>query len=148
MSLAGLFCEYQFCIAHPPEMAFFDVSAQRNPGAPSTYGQGMLAAFNSNLFIELLWQHAPGATDPKFMLDLILEDETDTRTGNMDVKLIHDMNVLYTPITTTTTEILPYGGAGAWTCGDRVFAWKVYTSQDGQATTLFEEAIQRFRCAE
>ena len=38
MALAGLFCEYQFCIGHPPDIAFFDVSAQRNPGAPSSYG--------------------------------------------------------------------------------------------------------------
>lgn len=148
ITLAGVFCEYQFCIGHPPDVAFFDVSAQRNPASPSTYGQGILAAFNANLFIEILWQHAPGTTDPKFLLDLILEPEVDTRVGNMDVKLIRDMNVLYTPITTTATDMLPNGGGGAWTCGERVFAWKAYTAQDGQAVTLFEEAIQRFRCQE
>ena len=146
VTLAGLFCEYQFCIAHPPDVAFFDVSAQRNPGSPSSYSQGILAAFNANLFIEMLWQHAPGTSDPKFLLDLILEQEVDTRTGEMDVKLIRDMNVLYTPITTTATEVLPNGGAAAWTCGERVFAWKAYTAQEGQAAPLFEEAIQRFRC--
>jgi len=147
MPLAGLFCEYQFCIGHPPDVAFFDVSAQRNPASPSTYGQGILAAFNANLFVEILWQHAPGTADPQFLLDLILEPEVDTRTGNMDVKLIRDMNVLYTPITTTATDVLPNGGAGAWTCGDRVFAWKAYTAQEGQAALLFEEAIQRFQCS-
>ena len=146
MTLAGLFCEYQFCIGHPPDIAFFDVSAQRNPGAPSNYSQGLLAAFNANLFVEILWQHAPGTADPKFLLDLILEPEVDTRFGNMDVKLIRDMNVLYTPITTTATDVLPFGGAGAWTCGERVFAWKAYTLNEGQAAPLFEEAIQRFRC--
>jgi hypothetical protein len=148
ITLTGVFCEYQFCIGHPPDIAFFDVSAQRNPASPSTFGQGILAAFNANLFIELLWQHAPGTADPKFLLDLILEPEVDTRVGNMDVKLIRDMNVLYTPITTTATDVLPNGGAAAWTCGERVFAWKAYTAQDGQAVALFEEAIQRFRCQE
>jgi hypothetical protein len=147
MTLAGLFCEYQFCIGHPPDVAFFDVSAQRNPASPSTYGQGILAAFNANLFLEILWQHAPGTADPKFILDLILEPEVDTRVGEMDVKLIREMNVLFTPITTTATDVLPYGGAAAWTCGERVFAWKTYAPQDGQAGTLFEEAIQRFRCS-
>jgi hypothetical protein len=146
-TLAGLFCEYQFCIGHPPDVAFFDVSAQKNAASPSTYGQGILAAFNANLFLEILWQHAPGTADPKFILDLILEPEVDTRTGEMDVKLIRDMNVLFTPITTTATDVLPYGGAAAWTCGERVFAWKAYTLQDGQAATLFEEAIQRFECS-
>jgi hypothetical protein len=146
MTLAGLFCEYQFCIAHPPEVAFFDVSAQRNPSAPSTYAQGILAAYNANLFVEIIWQHAPGTSDPKFLLDLIMEDGIDERVGEMDVMLIRDMNVLYTTISTTATDILPYGGAAAWTCGDRVFAWKAYTPDEGQATSLFEEAIGRFRC--
>jgi hypothetical protein len=146
MTLAGLFCEYQFCIGHPPDIAFFDVSAQRNPASPSSYGQGILAAFNANLFIEMLWQYAPGTADPQFLLDLILEAEVDSRVGNVEVKLIRDMNVVYTPITTTATDVLPNGGAAAWTCGERVFAWKAYTSQDGQAALLFEEAIQRFRC--
>ena len=77
---------------------------------------------------------------------MILEDGVDTRVGNMDVKLIHDMNVVYTPITTTATDVLPNGGAAAWTCGERVFAWKAYTPQDGQAASLFDEAIKRFRC--
>ena len=146
MTLAGLFCEYQFCIGHPPDIAFFDVSAQQNPASPSSYGQGLMAAFNANLFIEILWQHAPGTADPKFLLDLIMEDEVDTRVGNMDVKLIRGMNVLYTPITSTASGVLPFGGAGAWTCGERVFAWKAYTPQDGQAVALFDEAIRRFRC--
>jgi hypothetical protein len=143
MALAGLFCEYQFCIGHPPDVVFFDVNA---PTSPNSYSQGLLAAYNANLFIEMLWQHAPGATDPQFLLELILEDEIDTRTGDMDVKLIRDMNVLYTPITTSATEILPHGGAAAWTCEDRVFAWKAYTPDEGQAATLFEEALGRFRC--
>jgi hypothetical protein len=146
MTLTGLFCEYQFCIGHPPDVAFFDVSAQQNPASPSSYGQGLMAAFNANLFLQLLWQHAPGTADPKFLMDLILEDGIDTRTGDMDVKLIRDMNVLYTPITSIASGVLPNGGAAAWTCGERVFAWKAYTPQEGQAATLFDEAIKRFRC--
>jgi hypothetical protein len=146
MPLTGLFCEYQFCIGHPPDVAFFDVSAQTNPVAPSTYGQGLLVAYNANLVIQMLWQYAPGTADPKFLLDLILKPEVDTRVGNMDVKLIRDMNVIFTPITTTATDVLPNGGAAAWTCGERVFAWKAYTPQDGQAASLFDEAIKRFRC--
>lgn len=146
LTLAGLFCEYQFCIGHPPDIAFFDVSAQRNPASPSSYGQGIMAAFNANLFVEIIWQHSPGTADPKFLMDLIMEAEVDTRVGEMDVKLIRDMNVLYTTIASTATGALPFGGAAAWTCGERVFAWKAYTPQDGQAAALFDEAIKRFRC--
>ncbi|NUQ59168.1 MAG: hypothetical protein HUU12_07295 [Anaerolineales bacterium] len=58
-SLAGLFCEYQFCIGHPIDVSFFDISAQKNPASPSTYSQGLLAAFNGNLFIQVIWQIAP-----------------------------------------------------------------------------------------
>jgi len=144
--LRGLFCEYQFCMGHPLDMAFFDVSAQQNAGAPSTYTQGIIASYNANLFIQMIWQISPGAADPQFMLDLILDDGVDTRVGTLEVKLIRDMNVVYTPITTTATPVLPFGGSAAWTCGERVFAWKVYTPDDTSAAGLFESALARFNC--
>lgn len=144
--LKGLFCEYQFCVGHPIDMAFFDVSAQQNTGAPSTYTQGIIASYNANLFIQMIWQTAPGAADPQFLLDLILEDGVDTAVGTPEVKLVRDMNVIYTPVTTTATPLLPFGGAAAWTCGERVFAWKVYTPDEASAPGLFESALARFTC--
>lgn len=127
-------------------MAFYDVSAQQNAGTPSTYSQGILAAYNANLFIQMMWQIAPGAADPQFLLDLVLDPGLDTRGGSLEVKLIRDMNVMFTPITTIATPVLPFGGAAAWTCGDRVFAWKAYTPDDASAAGLFEEALSRFNC--
>ncbi len=144
--LAGLFCEYQFCIGHPIDVAFFDVSAQQNAASPSSYTQGLLAAFNASLFIQVMWQTAPGAADPKFLLDTILDDQLDTPSGAIDVFLLRDMNVMYDSITTAATPTLPFGGAGAWTCGDRVFAWKVYAPNAESARPLFDEALARFRC--
>jgi hypothetical protein len=145
-SLVGLFCEYQFCIGHPSEIAYYDVLAQQNPLTPSNYSQGIIATYNSNLLIRLIWQFAPDTKDPQFLLDLILE--SDTRAGNMDAKLIRNMNVLYTAITTTVTPVLPYGGVAAWNCGDRVFAWKVYTPQAESAGPLFDSTIARFTCGQ
>lgn len=145
-NLAGLYCEYQFCIGHPVDMAFFDVNAQSGATSSSNYSQGLLAAFSENLFIQVMWQLASGSTDPQFMLDLILDD-VDTRTGTLDVKLIRDMNVVFTPLTTTATTVLPFGGAGAWICGERAFAWKVYSSQAENAQVLFDSALDRFQCS-
>jgi hypothetical protein len=145
--LKGLFCEYQFCIGHPIDMAFFDVGVQQNTGTPSTYSQGIIATYNANLFIQVIWQLSPGTADPQFMLDLILDDGLDTRVGTLDVKLIRDMNVVYTPITTTTSPVLPFGGAAAWTCGERVFAWKAYTPDEASPAGLFESAFARFTCS-
>ena len=133
-------------MGHPIDMAFFDVSAQQNAGAPSTYTQGIVASYNANLFIQMIWQLSPGATDPQFLLDLILDDGIDTATGNLEVKLIRDMNVVYTPITTTASGVLPFGGAAAWTCGERVFAWKAYTPDEASASGLFETSFARFNC--
>jgi len=144
--LKGLFCEYQFCVGHPIDMAFFDVSAQQNTGAPSTYTQGMIAAYNANLFIQMIWQTAPGTADPQFMLDLILDDGIDTAVGTPEVMRVRDMNVMYIPITTSATPVLPSGGAAAWTCGERVFAWKAYTPDEASAPGLFEAALARFTC--
>jgi hypothetical protein len=126
-------------------MAFFDVSAQNNPASPSTYSQGLLASFNASLFIQMVWQLSPGSADPQFMLDLILDD-VDTRAGNLDVKLIRDMNVIYVPISSTATPVLPFGAAGAWICGERAFAWKVYSPQADNTQALFDQAINRFNC--
>lgn len=145
-SLAGLFCEYQFCIGHPIDVSFFDVSAQQNPASPSTYTQGLLAAFNGNLFIQVMWQIAPGSSDPRFLLDTILDDQVDLASGVEDVFLVREMNVIYDSITTTATATLPTGGVAAWTCGDRVFAWKVYAPNTESARPLFDEALARFRC--
>jgi hypothetical protein len=146
LDLKGLFCEYQFCIGHPQDMALYDVNAQQNVGSPSTYSAGILASYNTNLFIQVMWQISPGASDPTFLLNLILDQQTDARTGNQEVKLIRDMNVIYTPITSTASPSLLYGGAAAWTCGDRVFAWKVYTPDQTSSSGLFEEALRRFNC--
>ncbi len=57
MALAGLFCEYQFCIGHPSDMAFYDVTATQSPQSPSSYGQGILAAFkvSTGPFIQMTW---------------------------------------------------------------------------------------------
>jgi len=80
------------------------------------------------------------------MLDLILDDELDTRVGNLDVKLIRDMNVIYTSITSGATPVLPFGAAGAWVCGERAFAWKVYSPQADNTQALFDMALDRFTC--
>lgn len=145
-NLSGLFCEYRFCIGHPPEMAFFDVSAQQNPGAPSSYTQGILAAYSANLFIQVMWQISPGATDPGFLLDLIQDKSFDSPAGGMDARQIGNVNALYMPISSAASPVLPFGGAGAWTCGDRVFAWKAYTADVASAEALFNDALARFVC--
>lgn len=145
-SLAGLFCEYQFCLGHPIDISFFDVSAQQNPTSPSTYSQGLLAAFNGNLFIQVIWQIAPGTSDPKFLFDTLIDSSIDTPANSLEVFLIRNINVVYDNLTTIATPALPYGGAGAWTCGDRAFAWKAYTPQAETARALFDEMLNRFRC--
>jgi len=148
LSLTGIFCEYQFCIGHPAGMAFYDHLATLNLGAPSKYDNGFLYSYQiPSMIISLIWLQAPGTTDPNFLLETILDDQADTPSGSLEVKLIRNMNVIYTPITTTINEV-PFGSAGAWTCGDRVFAWKVYTPQSETAAPLFEEALARFTCGQ
>ena len=147
VDLTGLFCEYQFCIGHPADMAYYDISAvNSNQANPSNYQTGLMASYSGSLLMQLMWQFSPGSSDPRFLLDLILDDGLDTGVGTPEVKLIRDMNVVYTPITTTATTVLPFGGAAAWTCGDRVFAWKAYTPDEASAASLFDMALSRFAC--
>ena len=149
VNLAGLFCEYEFCLGHPAGMAFYDHLASLNPLTPSEYKNGFLAAYQiPSLVINFIWVQAPGTSDPQFLLDTVLDDQTDTRTGNMDVKLVRGMNVMFTQISTTISLEIPFGAAGAWTCGDRVFAWKAYTQSAEMAAPLFEDALARFTCGQ
>ena len=127
-------------------MAFYDHLASLNQSTPSTYNNGFIIAFQiPTTVISMIWLQAPGTSDPKFLLDTILEDGVDTPSGALDVKLIRNMNVMYTSITTIISEV-PFGSAAAWTCGDRVFAWKTYTPQAETAGPLFDEAFSRFTC--
>lgn len=145
--LNGLFCEYQFCIGHPVGMAFYDHFAALNPQNPSHYGTGFLVSYQvPTLVINVIWLEAPGTADPQFLLDTIM-DEADTRSGKPDTKLIRGMNVVYTSIATSISADVPFGGAGAWTCGDRIFAWKAYVPNAEAASPLFEEALARFNCS-
>ncbi len=146
--LSGLFCEYQFCIGHPADMAFYDANAVRNPQSPNSYSDGILATNSNRLFIELIWQAATSSTDPQSLIDLILHDAGDTPLGSVQPKLIGPLNVFYTGITPAPAVApqLPYGGAAAWSCGDRAFAWKVYAPQQDMADGLTLDALNRFRC--
>ncbi|MCF6278076.1 MAG: hypothetical protein L3J16_04915 [Anaerolineales bacterium] len=145
LDLSRIFCEYQFCIGHPEGIALFDVRQAENP---SSYGEGMLASYRPDLFILLIWQLNNGSADPQFMLELVMDDNLDMRGGTLDVSLLGDLTVFYVPISTNATEVLPYGGAAAWTCGDRAFGWKIYTPQADMAQSLFTEAMREFRCNE
>ena len=128
-------------------MAFYDVSAvTSNQGSPSAYQTGLMAAYSANLLIQLIWQFTPGVSDPQPILETILDEQVDVRVGAQEVKLVRDMNVIYTPITSTATALLPYGGAAAWICGDRAFAWKVYTPDEASPPTLFDGTLARFTC--
>jgi hypothetical protein len=148
--LAGMFCEYQFCIGHPADMAFYDVGAAKNQTTPSSYGQGIIAAYKPDTgpVILVVWQEAPNVTDPQFMIDLILQDGGDTRNGSAQVQLIGPLNVFFVPVTpaNASTSTVPYGEAAAWLCGGRAFAWKAYTAQQQLAASLMMDALTRFRC--
>jgi hypothetical protein len=148
--LSGVFCEYQFCIGHPSDMAFYDVSAAQNQASPSTYGQGILAAYKATAgpFIQVLWQESPGVTDPSFIIDLIMQNSGDTRTGSIQPLVVGNLNVFYTLITPTPGAVstVPFGSAAAWICGGRAFAWKVYAPQQELAESLLADALARFRC--
>jgi hypothetical protein len=140
-ALEGLFCEYEFCIGHPPKTAFFDA---RDAKDPSVYSEGMLASYRPDLFSLLIWQPNNGTDDPQFMLAIVMEEGLDTRRGNLDVNLLGDLTTFYSPITNTTS--IPSGGVAAWICGDRAFAWKIYAPTEEIAQLIFDESMSKFRC--
>jgi hypothetical protein len=146
-ALKGIFCEYRFCIAHPDDMAFYDVVAKQNPGsaASSNYSGGILAANNARLFIQLIWQDANTGTDPHAALDLVIDDRVDSRQSVEAIRA-NGLDAVFVPLSSTATAVLPYGGAAAWICHTRVFAWKAYAATPEVPKGLLLQALQAFRC--
>lgn len=142
-SLQGLFCEYRFCIGHPPTVAFYDLQAAQDQRQPSQVAKGMLVAYREDLLILLSWQQ--GET-PQRLLDSLLDVRFDTATAQADRRKLAGQEVWFLPLQTTATLLLPRGAIAAWECGDRAFGWKAYTPNGEVAESLLQEALQRFRC--
>ena len=93
-----------------------------------------------------MWQDATGASDASFMLDTVMDSKINSRSGDLKAFQVGDLNIDYVAITTSATSSLPYGGAAAWICGGRAFAWKAYTPQADLAAGLLNEALKKFQC--
>jgi hypothetical protein len=143
IDLNGIFCEYQFCVGHPGDVALFDANPDANP---SSYGQGKLAAYKQDLFLLFVWGESAGSWAPDANLALILQENGDTALGNMDVQLIGPLNVAAQALTPPTLTIFKLGLAATWRCGNRDFLWKVYTLQDADPQAYLNEALRKFKC--
>lgn len=144
--LRDLFCEYGFCIGHPPETYLFDGLALRENRLPSNYASGLLISYQADRYIQVNWSAQPGQADPYAFLQVIAEADT-LAMENLTVEQINGQIVTLAPVLKTAApNVLPYGLAATWTCGDRQFGWKAYTQADGQAYSLLQAALARFYC--
>lgn len=143
--LSGLFCEYQFCLGHPANFPLFDLEVVNNYTTNrSDYSQGNLIGFNDQLYIFVVWNQFSGQFDPNVALTIVLGEDLPGRTI-----ISEDMNgraVTYLTLESTPSEVVPFGLAAVWKCGDRWFGWKVYSMNDGQVLDLLWEAVSRFTC--
>lgn len=144
--LAGIYCEYGFCIGHPAHFPFFDLEVVNNYTARrSDYSQGNLIGFNERLYIFLIWSQFSGEFDPNIALNFVLGQ--DPPAGAIIGEDVGGRPVTHIALQSTPSEVVPFGLAAAWKCADRWFGWKAYTSQDNQAINLLWEAMSRFTCA-
>lgn len=144
-NLSGLFCEYEFCIGHPPDMPFFDLEVVNDYTTNrSRYDQGMLIGFSDDLYLFTAWSRLYSNYDPNVMLTVVLQADPPQET-RLTVNL-SGWPVTYVALLSTPSTLLPHGLAAAWQCGDRQFGWKAYTSQEAQALDLLHQALERFRC--
>lgn len=145
LALKGLFCEYGFCIGHPEHLTPFDLNAAASEiRIPSTYAGGKIIAYNTDALILTIWQ--TDISDLQYMLSVVAEAANGTLTGSLDIRLAGPYNIFYQPVQPPPDSTLSYGGAAAWECGQRAFAWLAYTAQDGSAPALFDQALSRFTC--
>jgi hypothetical protein len=145
-NLAGLFCEYEFCIGHPADVVLFDLEVVNQVVTNhSSYAQGNLLGFNGFFYVFIVWTQLAGEFDPAVMIDFTLRG--DRTHGTVFSESMGGRTVSYALLASTASPaVLPYGLAAAWQCGDRVFGWKVYVSQDGQGQAYLHQALERFAC--
>ena len=150
ISLDAVFCEYGFCVGHPQGLPLFDLVAKQNPNSlvASTRAEGTLASSATSVFIEFRWMSTFADPDPAVMLDLILEDRYDVPVGQPEVLTAGPLTAYFVVLETTAAEALPHGGAAAWRCGGRQFAWKVYTARAPLPRQYLMEALRTFRCTD
>ena len=144
ISLAGVFCEYGFCIGHPGDIALIDDGARHNPPVASTSSSGVLFGYSQSLFMQVIWRVSDPNYDAQSAMRLIMQDG-ETLQGTLAGQLVGRLNVFYQPIT-TVTSVLPFGGVATWQCGGRDFIWKVYTPQDNMAQGLLKQSLAKFSC--
>jgi hypothetical protein len=145
--LSGLYCEYDFCIGHPPEIPFFDLEvANQALTERSSYAQGNLIGFDHQLYLFLIWSQLPGEFDPAAMIDRVLLDDSAQSTTFSES--LGGRTVTYVALASTPSpDVLPHGLAAAWRCADRAFGWKAYVHQEDQASDLLHQALARFACS-
>ncbi len=143
-SINNLFCEYNFCIGHPQDIYLIDQGSTHQPPVSSTYNSGIIFGYSSNLFIEINWSASETTFNPQTSLHGILTG-SESFQGSAENLTVGNISVTTQPIS-TVTALLPYGLVAAWQCGDRAFAWKVYTPQDGMAVDLLKQSLDKFKC--
>ncbi|MCS7009771.1 MAG: hypothetical protein NZL98_00175, partial [Anaerolineales bacterium] len=87
-----------------------------------------------------------GTFDPKAALNFTLGQDQPSPlilTENM-----FGRSVTYVTLEATPSDLLPFGLAAVWKCGDRWFGWKTYSAQQNEPLNLLWEALKRFDCQE
>jgi hypothetical protein len=148
LDLAGLFCEYEFCIGHPSDVPLFDARRESSSADFSSYGSGRVAGYRPDgLFLLTAWVSSAGSWDPAGMMKTLEDEFGVSPTGDYKIDLIQHQDVAYQPTTPPANSIANGGLTAAWRCGDRDFIWIVFTSTPDQAAGLLNDALAKFRCS-
>jgi hypothetical protein len=145
-ALAGLFCEYEFCIGHPADVPLFDARRETNAAEFSTYGGGRLAGYRDDLFIIVAWVASSGPWDPGGMMKVLQDEFGSPANGDYRIDLMGDLNVSFQPVAAPPNSVFTSGLSANWRCADRDFVWMAFSTHDGAPATLLTEALAKFRC--
>ena len=144
--LAGLFCEYEYCIGHPTDVPLFDAKRESNAAEFSTYGAGRVAGYRQDLFLLVAWVGSAGAWDPGGVMKVLQDEFGVSPSVDYKIDLIQQLNVGYQPITPPANSVFTGGLSAAWRCGDRDFIWMAFTTTENQGPALLNDALAKFRC--
>ncbi len=145
--IRNLYCEYGFCLEHPGGAYYFDALVLRETHRPSDAAYGLLVSYQPNFYMQIGWATLVGEADPYSTLALLTEKDI-LDLDSLNVEQIAGLIVTSAPLLKTASpDVLPYGLAATWVCGQREFSWKVYAASENQPEDLLRLTLSRFQCA-
>lgn len=140
--LTDLFCEYEFCIGHPPGAYLVDLDA---PDEWSSHRSGGVIGFEDEIMFVYWITSSEANWNPTNEVDELLGGDEVAQSDFVE-ETMGDFTVIYQTYSDPSSNVAPYGVNAAWYCGNRGFTALIEAKREERALELLRASISSFIC--